>query len=245
MLYAPDVQQGPDGRFYLYYTLDNTNYLSVAVCSEPDGQYEFYGYVQRKDGTPYGTTKGEADKFDPGVLVENGTVYLYTGFNPPFPYEGNGINKPATGCEVTILEPDMITVRQEAQVVIPDCRHSQGTGFEGHAFFEAPSIRKFEGKYYLIYSSENMHELCYAVSDYPAQGFTYGGTLVSNGDIFYQGRAAQEALNYTGSNHGSIERIGEDYYIFYHRNTNRSFFNRQGCAEKLRQDPEGRFCKVK
>ena len=241
-MYAPDVQRGMDGRYYLYYMFDNSNYLSVAVCDEPAGKYEFYGYVRRKDGTVYGTQPGEAMKYDPGVLVDDdGSVYLYTGFNPVFPYEGNGINKVAAGCEVTVLEQDMVTVKQEAKVVIPDFKHSEGTGFEGHAFFEAPSIRKFNNRYYLVYSSENMHELCYAISDNPTEGFVYGGTLVSNGDIFYQGRTFEDTLNYIGTNHGGIEKIGDDYYVFYHRNSNKSFFNRQGCADKLKMDENGKF----
>ena len=43
-LYAPDVAQGPDGRYYLYYALDFVNVISVAVCDTPVGQYEFLGY---------------------------------------------------------------------------------------------------------------------------------------------------------------------------------------------------------
>lgn len=31
-LYAPDVAKGPDGRYYLYYALDFTDVISVAVC---------------------------------------------------------------------------------------------------------------------------------------------------------------------------------------------------------------------
>ena len=34
------------------------------------------------------------------------------------------------------------------------------TGFEGHEFFEASSIRKVGDTYYFVYSSILMHELC-------------------------------------------------------------------------------------
>ena len=34
LLYAPDVAKGPDGRYYLYYSLDFTNVISVAVSDE-------------------------------------------------------------------------------------------------------------------------------------------------------------------------------------------------------------------
>lgn len=39
-LYAPDVARGPDGRYYLYYALDGTSMISVAVCDTPAGAYE-------------------------------------------------------------------------------------------------------------------------------------------------------------------------------------------------------------
>ena len=53
----------------------------------------------------------------------------------------------------------------------------------GHAFFEASSIRKVGDKYYVIYSAELSHEVCYAVSDSPCRGLVYGGTLVDNADL--------------------------------------------------------------
>lgn len=81
---APDVVQGPDGRYYLYYEFAQLTVISVAVCDTPAGKYEFLGYVQRPDGTAYGEKKGEVNNFDPGVLVDDdGRVYLYTGFFAP------------------------------------------------------------------------------------------------------------------------------------------------------------------
>ena len=38
---------------------------------------------------------------------------------------------------------------------------------------------------------------------------------------------------YGANNHGSIVQIGEDWYIFYHRHTNNTWYSRQGCARKL------------
>ena len=66
-LAAPDMIQGPDGRFYLYYFMGGTKMISVAVCDKPAGKYEFYGYVKYADGTP-DWKKEEPLQFDPGVL---------------------------------------------------------------------------------------------------------------------------------------------------------------------------------
>lgn len=45
LLYAPDVAKGPDGRYYLYYSLDFTNVISVAVGDSPAGPFEYKGVI--------------------------------------------------------------------------------------------------------------------------------------------------------------------------------------------------------
>ena len=42
---APDVARGSDGKFYLYYQLTRTTFISVAVCDTPTGTYKFLGHV--------------------------------------------------------------------------------------------------------------------------------------------------------------------------------------------------------
>ena len=37
LLFAPDVVQGTDGRFYLYYAFDFMGLMGVAVCDTPAG----------------------------------------------------------------------------------------------------------------------------------------------------------------------------------------------------------------
>ena len=78
---------------------------------------------------------------------------------------------------MTELDEDMLTVKTEPKILIPSKKYIEETEFEGHAFFEAPSIRKAGDKYYLVYDSQLKHELCYAVSDYPDREFRFGGTL--------------------------------------------------------------------
>ena len=232
-LYAPDVTVGPDGRYYLFYVLDRVGVVSVAVCDEPAGRYEFLGYVHYPDGTRLGDREGDEPQFDPGVLTEGNSTWLYTGFA--------GVDDPGRhGAMFTELEADMLTVKRGPVYVAPSRPYSKGTGFEGHAFFEASSIRKWQDKYYFIYSSEVMHELCYAVSDRPEGPFTYGGVLVSNCDLHIDSyKEASVSVCYGANNHGSMVQIGEDWYIFYHRHTNDTWYSRQGCAEKLTIDPDG------
>lgn len=226
-LYAPDVAKGPDGRYYLYYAVNNTNHISVAVCDFPAGEYEFYGYVQYRDGVRLGDKESDEMQFDPGVLREDGKTYLYTGFCPVGQQDRHG-------AMMTVLDSDMITILEAPRFVVPSEPHSKGTGFEGHEFFEAPSIRKVGDKYTFIYSSIMFHELCYAQADSPAGPFTYKGVVISNGDLGIDTyKDAKKCTYYCANNHGSIEKIGDDWYVFYHRHTNGNNYCRQACFEKL------------
>ncbi len=232
-LYAPDVTKGPDGRYYLYYVLDKVNFVSVAVCDTPAGKYEYLGNVHYLDGTLLGNREGDEPQFDPGVLTEGEETYLFTGFC------GHG-DKSRHGAMLTILEADMLTVKKAPEIVAPGSCYSEGTGYEGHAFFEAPSIRKRDGKYYFIYSSEVMHELCYAISDSPTGPYRYGGVIISNCDIgIDEYKPADLSMAYGANNHGSITEVSGKWYIFYHRHTNGTWYSRQGCAEPIAFDENG------
>ena len=241
-LWAPDVAKGPDGRYYIYYCFSFYPEIGIGVSDSPAGPFEFYGHVKYPEGVNNGKVLSEYLPFDPGVLVDDDNrVYLYYGFapaetNPDYPII------PSPGSMVVELEADMMTVKEGPKMCVPGGAHSAGTGFEGHAFYEASSMRKYGDTYYFVYSSELSHELCYATSKYPDKEFTFGGTIVSNGDVGYKGR--QKAVNMTGNNHGSIELLNGEWYIFYHRQTHGTEASRQGCAEKLAMLPDGSIPQV-
>ena len=256
-MYAPDVVCGNDGKYYLYYAMGGdygyggyVGPISVAVSESPAGPYEFLGFVRNKDGSPM----EKYVPFDPAVLNDNGIIRLYYGTqygideSPEVQQEEEfekslmemfGKTKEeirsykdnVNGPIVATLEDDMLTIKEEPKHLIP--YHVKGTPFEEHPFFEASSMRKAGEKYYFVYSSWLNHELCYATSDYPDRDFTYGGTIVSNGDVGFAGRAANERLNMTGTTHGSIIEINGQWYVFYHRLTHKSDYSRQACAEKI------------
>ncbi|MDC7287472.1 family 43 glycosylhydrolase [Blautia schinkii] len=244
LLFAPDVAQGEDGRYYLYYAFDFMGITGVAVGDTPAGPFEFLGHVHYADGTLWGRKKGDSFPFDPGVLVDDDQrVYLYSGFYTPVPAIVTGGRKLQNrGGYVLELERDMVTIKTPEKLLFP----KEGKGsFTDHEFFEASSIRKYNGKYYFVYSSRHNHELCYAVSDSPTDGFRYGGTLVSNGDVFLEGKHDEtQARNYLGNTHGGMLYLKGHYYIFYHRQTNRSSYARQACAERLEQKQDGGFCQA-
>lgn len=257
-MYAPDVVQGNDGRYYLYYCMGGDygqggyqGPVSVAVCDTPAGKYEYLGVVKNPDGSPM----LKYICFDPAVLNDDGTIRLYYGTQ--YDYEERDdfltndfylqdeiemfgrsreeiLSYPDSimGPVMAVLSDDMLTVKEEAKHIIP--YRVKGTSFEAHPFFEGSSMRKVGKKYYFIYSSWQNHELCYATSDQPDRDFVFGGTIVSNGDIGYRGRDTQHKLNMTGTTHGSIIEINGQWYVFYHRLTHKSDYSRQACAEKIR-----------
>lgn len=265
-LWAPDVTRGPDGRYYLYYCFNFYPEIGVAVSERPQGPFTYYGHVHYPEHIRGGKTLTEGMVFDPAVLTDDdGRVYLYYGFAPAeekemkvpdfteeelagMPEETRKMIsflknvKFGENSMVVELEPDMVTAKEEPRVLIPGGHHTAGTGFEGHGFFEASSIRKFDGRYYFVYSSHKSHELCYAVSDRPDSGFVYGGTIVSNGDIGLKGRNVP--VYPLSNNHGGIVKIGEAYYIFYHRATNGTEYSRQGCAERIEISGDGKIRQV-
>ncbi len=231
-LFAPDAVLGPDGRYYLYYFTSEMDKLGVAVCATPAGHYRYYGDVRFPDGTTLTTESGYGLMFDPAIYSGTEGNFLYYGF--ALQKESSHFTKEGyKGGFVVELENDMLTIKGEPKATIPGKLFADDTEYEGHAFLEASSIRKYNNLYYLVYSSELGHELCYATSTNPMGPFAYRGIIVSNGDVGLNGRTEEDAVNYLGNNHGGMLQIEDDFYIFYHRHTYGAQYSHQGCAEKI------------
>ncbi len=299
-LYAPDVVQGNDGRYYLYYNLTDpqrgmNGFCSVAVSDRVEGPYRYHGQIRSADGQPY----NDYLMGDPAVINDDGVIRLYCGWSlsmvageahsqgagyegeqkqapaaqsanaaPAMPQPGSlamamvvrpalkmlfhktdeeldRLTMPLMGANAFELEDDMLTIRKgPARIVAGQFDTPADSSFFGHSFYEASSIRKIDGRYYFIYSSENSNELCYATSQYPDRDFVYGGTIISNGDVGYKGLPKQDRTNMTANDHGSLENINGQWYIFHHRQTHRGTFSRQACAEKVTILPDGSIPQV-
>lgn len=269
-MYAPDVVQGNDGRYYLYYDLSGRGDhgfdgpISVAVCDTPAGKYEYYGDVHYPDGRPL----KRFIPFDPAVLNDNGHIYMTYGwglgmdthslfmkgvmplvmskiFNKTVAEIKSEEPQSILGANIVEICDDMLTVKSEPVRILPAMNNApKGSELRKHSFYEAASLRKFGDLYYFIYSSHVNHELCYATSKYPDRDYTYRGVIISNGDIGLNGRTPKDRLCATGTNHGSIECINGQYYIFYHRLTHNTAFSRQGCAEPIALEKDGTIHQV-
>lgn len=76
------------------------------------------------------------------------------------------------------------------------------------------------------------------------EGFTFGGVIISNGDVGYEGRTEEDKLMSVGNNHVGLVQVKDQWYMFYHRHTYLNQYNRQGCAEKVYFDENGHIPQV-
>ena len=181
----------------------------VSVSDRPEGPFKFLSTYEYAP-----EDAGDNGIYnDPGVLVDDdGKVYVYYGF------EGSNMNEldPETMYKVIpgSLKKQVVDDRRE----VPAEKR----------FYEASSPRKIGDTYYLIYSPRKGSLLAYATSDSPTGPYTARGYIIDNG-VDFPG----------GNNHGSLCKVGDQWYIFYHRMTNNSVFSRRACVEKVQILPDG------
>ena len=236
-LYAPDVVQGPDGRYYLYYSKDDTSVISVAVCNTPNGKYEYYGDVAYENGKLLGGDKNEYFMFDPSVLIDSGRIWLYSGSSKRG--TTTKIKRNMAGCTVTELCADMKTVKATPKIVLKG-----SLGWHTNAYFEGPSARKIRDLYYIVYPVRNATGLHYATSRYPDRDFVHRGCIHSTSDTGINGHSLLKPAYPIGNSHGGLVKLNGEWYIFDHRMTNQMGFSRQGVAEKITISPDGSIAQV-
>lgn len=223
----------PDGSVMMKYVC-----FDPAVMNDNGTIRLYYGtqydYEEREDFD----TSPEYLEIETGMFGKTREQILEYRKHPESCPSGDPNDKDSiNGAVMAVLEDDMLTVKEAPHHIIP--YKVKGTSFEAHPFFEGSSMRKVGDTYYFIYSSWQNHELCYATSKYPDRDFVFRGTVVSNGDVGYNGRTVKEKTNMTGTTHGSIIEINGQWYVFYHRLTHKSDYSRQACAEKISIDKDG------
>lgn len=231
-LYAPDVVQGIDGKYYLYFSKDDSSVIGVAVCDTPTGRYEYIGEVAYTNGEILGDSENEYFMFDPSVLIDNGRIWLYSGSSRRS--TTTKLKRNMAGCTVTELEQDVVTVKTPPKVVLPGTK-----SWNTEAYFEGPSARKIGDLYYIVYPVRNGSGLHYATSRYPDRDFVHRGAVHSTSDYGLNGHSLWNLAYPRGNNHGGMVEINRQWYIFDHRMTNHSDFSRQGVAEPITIEADG------
>ncbi len=202
LLFAPDAIH-KDGKYYLYLCGDSEKYIYEGVAVAP---------------TPVGPfSKAEKieiadnDSIDPAIFVDDdGQAYYFWG---QFNLRGGK------------LEDDMKTL-------IPETVRTNILTEHEHGFHEGSSLRKRNGKYYLVYADLSRGKatcLSYAMSDNPLGPYKKCGTIIDN--IYCDPQ--------TWNNHGSIECFNGKWYVFYHRSSQNAKSSRRACVEEIHFDENG------
>jgi arabinoxylan arabinofuranohydrolase len=103
---------------------------------------------------------------------------------------------------------------------------------EQHYFHEGSSLRKRGDTYYFVYSSMvrgKPTSLAYATSKSPLGPFDYRGVIVDNDGCDPQ----------SWNNHGSIEEVNGQWYVFYHRSSQNRQQKRRLCIEPIFFNEDG------
>ena len=211
-MWAPDAAF-KDGKYYLYFPArdkDGIFRLGVAVSDSPVGPFKpepecikgSYSIdpavLADDDGKFYiyygGLWGGQLDKWKTGKYIEK-SGELEGDFNP---------DAPAQGPMFAELAEDMVSFKTEPKnlVILDENGEPLKAGDEERRYFEGPWMHKYNGKYYLSYSTGTTHYIVYATADTPDGPFTY------------QGRILEPVIGWT--THHSIVEIEGKWYLFYH-----------------------------
>lgn len=109
---------------------------------------------------------------------------------------------------------------------------------EEHFFHEGSSMRRIGDTYYYIFADMQRGKptsLGYATAQSPLGPFTYRGIIIDN----------EKCDSSSWNNHGSIECVNGQWYVFYHRCSLGSERNRRLCIEPIHISEDGTIPEVK
>lgn len=190
-LWDCDVQE-KNGKYYLYFPLKDRNdtfHFGVAIADRPEGpfvpqpdpirgSYSIDVAVLKDDVPAPGTNKpayyfyfggiwgGQLQRYKDNKALES--AHLPEGDEPALP------------SRVVRLSDDMLQFAEEPKaVLVVDEEGKPLKANDPHRFFEASWVHKYNGKYYLSYSTGDSHLICYAIGDNPYGPFTYKGVILT------------------------------------------------------------------
>ncbi|MCI3922976.1 glycoside hydrolase family 43 protein [Paenibacillus sp. TRM 82003] len=207
-MWAPDAAR-KNGKYYLYFPArdkDGIFRIGVAVGDSPTGPF-----------APEANYIPGSFSIDPAVYVDDdGKAYMYFGGlwggqlekwqTGTFVADAEGppATEPAYGPQCAELTDDMLTFRETPTEIsiVDESGAPLLAGDEDRRFFEGPWMHKYNGTYYLSYSTGTTHKLVYATSSSPKGPFTYRGTILT------------PVIGWT-THHSIVEYKGK-WYLFYH-----------------------------
>ena len=207
-MWAPDAVY-KNGKYYLVFPAKDKDGIFRIGVAESD--------------SPVGPFRPQSDfikgsySIDPAVFTDDdGRTYCYYGglwggqlemwqsgaFNPDEKRPSGDDN--ALGPMFSEFSNDMTEFVSEPRHLLITDENGEPLKAkdEERRYFEGPWMHKYNGKYYLSYSTGTTHFICYAEADKPG------------GPCRYKGRIMEPVLGWT--THHSILEIDGEWYIFYH-----------------------------
>jgi beta-xylosidase len=110
---------------------------------------------------------GQLEKWKTGSFDPNGTE--------------PAASEPALGPRVAELSDDMLSLKEEPIniSIVDEDGNPILAGDEERRYFEGPWMHKYNGNYYLSYSTGTTHYIVYAVSKNPKGPFVYKGKILT------------------------------------------------------------------
>lgn len=232
-LWAPDAAY-KNGTYYLFFPArdhDGVFRIGVATSESPSGPFK-----------PQPNYIPGSFSIDPAVLVdEDEKAYIYFGglwggqlekwqtgtFQPDA--EGPSGSDPALGPRVAELSEDMLTFKEAPQQIsiVDENGEPIQAGDEDRRYFEGPWVHKYNGRYYLSYSTGTTHKIVYAVGDNPKGPFVFKGTILT------------PVVGWT--THHSIVQFKDKWYLFYHDSSLSGGADNKRCVKftELKYNPDG------
>lgn len=210
-MWAPDAAY-KDGTYYFYFpakTPDGVFRIGVATSSSPIGPFQ-----------PQPEPIEGSFSIDPAVFTDDdGTSYMYFGgiwggqlqrwASGTYDPDGSKTDleapdQPALMPKIARMSDDMLEFAEEPRdVMLLDENGNPLLGGDvDRRFFEAAWLHKYDGTYYLSYSTGETHYIVYATGDNPYGPFTY------------QGRILEPVEGWTS--HHSIAKADGKWWLFYH-----------------------------
>ena len=200
--------------------------LFAPDCLEKDGKYYLYfcmsddsegvAVSDRPEGPFKVVGQLPVGGIDPAIFIDDdGSVYYYWG-----QLFSHGV-----------MMDDMVTI--DRNKIVDDLVTE-----EEHFFHEGSSMRRIGDTYYYVYADMERGKptsLGYSTSDSPMGPFTYRGIIIDNDGC--------DPASW--NNHGSIECVGGQWYVFYHRCSRGMQQHRRLCIEKITVMPDGSIPEVK
>jgi beta-xylosidase len=238
-MWAPDAAYKNNTYYFYFPARDKDGIFRIGVATSPNPAGPFKPEPNYIEGS---------FSIDPAVFIDDdGKAYMYFGglwggqlekwqtgtFDPDA--QGPSGDEPALGPRVAELTNDMLSFKEPPQEIqiVDENGNPITAGDEDRRYFEGPWLHKYNGYYYLSYSTGTTHYIVYAISKNP------------KGPFVYKGRILEPVIGWT--THHSIVEFKGKWYLFYHDSSLSGGIDNKRSVKftELKYNPDGTIQTIK